>query len=67
MEEAPTEEDIMWRNIDSNLVLGYLRRALGDLCTFAVTVLFAFPTAFISGRSFLEITIMIKGVGCGIA
>jgi len=54
VEEAPTEEDIMWKNIDSNLMLSYLRRALGDLCTLAITVLFAFPTAFISALNSIE-------------
>lgn len=54
VEEAPLPEDIMWTNIDINFVTSYLRTALGHLLTLAITIAFAFPTAFISALNSVE-------------
>ncbi len=54
VEEAPLPEDIMWRNIDINFVTSYLRTAIGHLLTLAITIAFAFPTAFISALNSVE-------------
>lgn len=54
VEEAPLPEDIMWSNIDINFVTSYLRTALGHLLTLAITIAFAFPTAFISALNSVE-------------
>lgn len=49
VEEAPLSEDIMWQNMDSNLVASSLRIGLGHVLTLLFTGLFFVPTAFISG------------------
>lgn len=44
-------EDIMWKNIDSNLVASSLRTGMGHILTLVITLSFSFPTAVISGTT----------------